>query len=348
MRGIPRWLAVLAVAAVIVTAGAFTLHRALTPASFVIEALPSALPADGFTTNQLKVHSNSGRDLDDVHVEADDSHRAAVVSVTLTGSSAVITVRTGVLPGEAKLQLTSPGFEPQIVTLHTTLDVSDSSGDGTPDFLRLHDASDRAAFRRWFTLLAEAEYYRHQPSAEVNDCAALLRYSYREALHQHDSAWAKFALLPVAAVAGDIRQYQYPYTPLGAGLFRVRDGSFAADDLRNGAFAQFADAKTLWQHNSYFVGRDVARARPGDLLFFRQEGHDLPFHAMIYLGPSQIEAGREPRVVYHTGPIGKSAGEVRRPTLAQLMNFPDPRWRPVPSNPSFLGVYRWNILRGAD
>ena len=131
-------------------------------------------------------------------------------------------------------------------------------------------------------------------------------------------------------------------------MFRVRDGSFAAEDLNNGAFAQFADAKTLWQHNSYFVGRDVSRARPGDLLFFRQEGHDLPFHAMIFLGPSQIEAGREPLVVYHTGPIGKSAGEVRRPTLAQLMDFPDPRWRPVPSNPSFLGVYRWNILRGAD
>ena len=70
---------------------------------------------------------------------------------------------------------------------------------------------------------------------------------------------------------------------------------------------------------------------------------------MIYVGPSQIEAagGREPLVVYHTGPVGKSAGEIRRPTLAQLMNFPDPRWRPVPSNSNFLGVYRWNILRGA-
>jgi len=96
------------------------------------------------------------------------------------------------------------------------------------------------------------------------------------------------------------------------------------------------------------VGRDVSRARPGDLLFFRQEGHDLPFHAMIFLGPSQNDGGAEPRVVYHTGPMGKSAGEVRRPTLAQLLDFPDPRWRPVPSNPSFLGVYRWNILRGPN
>jgi uncharacterized protein len=348
MRGIPRWLAVLAVAAVIAIAGAFTLHRALTPASFVIESLPDTLPADGFTTTQFRLRSSSGSNLDDVQVGVDDSHRAAVESVTRKGDSALITVRTGVQPGEVKIQLTSPGLEPRIVTLSTSLDVSDSSGDGTADFLRLHSASDRAAFRRWFTLLAEAEYYRRQSSAEVSDCAALLRHSYREALRQHDAAWAKSATLPVAGAGGDIRQYQYPYTPLGAGLFRVRDGGFVGEDLNNGAFAQFADAKTLWQRNSYFVGREVSRARPGDLLFFRQEGHDLPFHAMIFLGPSQIEAGREPLVVYHTGLIGKSAGEVRRPTLAQLMDFPDPRWRPVPSNPSFLGVYRWNILRGAD
>ena len=160
-----------------------------------------------------------------------------------------------------------------------------------------------------------------RPPAEVDDCAALLRHSYREALRQHDSAWAKSAMLPAAPAAGDIRQYQYPYTPLGASLFRVRDGSFAADDLNDGAFAQFADAKTLWQHNSYFVGRDVSRARPGDLLFFRQEGHDLPFHAMIFLGPSQIEAGREPLVVYHTGPIGKSPGEIRRPDTGAADEF---------------------------
>ena len=62
------------------------------------------------------------------------------------------------LPGETKIQLTAPGFEPQQLTFALALDVSDSVGDGTPDFLRLHDAADRAAFRRWFTLLAEAQY----------------------------------------------------------------------------------------------------------------------------------------------------------------------------------------------
>jgi uncharacterized protein len=232
--------------------------------------------------------------------------------------------------------------------METTLDVSDTVGDGTPDFLRLHDTADRAAFRRWFTLLAESQYFRRQPPREMDDCAALLRYAYREALRPHNSVWVKAAALPTPPSASSVRQYQYPYTPLGAGLFRVRDGSFASGDLKNGAFAQFADAKTLWRRNSYFVGRDISRARPGDLLFFRQEGHDLNFHAMIFLGASQVETGSEPLVIYHTGPIGKTAGEIRRPTVVQLMNFPDPRWRPVPSNPSFLGVYRWNILRETD
>jgi uncharacterized protein YfaT (DUF1175 family) len=74
----------------------------------------------------------------------------------------------------------------------------------------------------------------------------------------------------------------------------------------------------------------------------------MPFHAMILLGRGQIEPGNETYVVYHTGPSGRSAGEIRRVSLAQLLNYPDARWRPISANPGFLGVYRWNILRGAD
>ncbi len=348
MRGAPRWLAVLAVVGIVSVLGAFTVRRALTPASLMVKVVPGAIPADGFSSIQLDLHSSTGQTLRGLQVEVEDPHRGTIESVTVHDASAVISVRSGVLPGEIKLDLTAPGFQPSQVSLRTELDSSDTVADGTPDFLRLHDAADRAAFRRWFTLLAETQYARPQSHGEVEDCAALLRYAYREALRQHDSVWAKTVRLPAIPAPGDIRQYQYPYTPLGAGLFRIHDGSFTASDLGNGAFAQFANAKTLWQHNSYFVGRDVSRARPGDLLFFRQEGHDLLFHAMIFLGTSQIDADtdRQPLVVYHTGPIGRSPGEIRRPTLAQLMNFPDPRWRPVPSNPSFLGVYRWNILRG--
>jgi uncharacterized protein YfaT (DUF1175 family) len=69
---------------------------------------------------------------------------------------------------------------------------------------------------------------------------------------------------------------------------------------------------------------------------------------MIYLGPSQFEKRPENWVVYHTGPIGNSPGELRRPSVAELLQHPEPRWRPVPGNSNFLGVRRWNILGTQD
>jgi hypothetical protein len=309
----------------------------------------TTLPADGFTSAELKIRSLHGGDLRDVRVEIDPPHRAVVESVTPDGSGARASLRTGVMPGEETIRVSARGYPPQAITLHTVLDPTDSLGDGTPDFLRLHDAADRAAFRRWFTLLAESQYYRRGAlPPEIDDCAALLRFAYREALRQHDSAWAQALALPISADAGDIRQYQFPFTPVGASVFRVRGGSFEPADLRKGAFAEFADAEILWRRNTHFVGPELSRARPGDLLFFRQDGHDMPFHAMIFLGHSQIEPSSEEFVVYHTGPIGRAAGEIRRPSVAELMNHPEARWHPVASNPSFLGVYRWNILRGGD
>ena len=50
-------------------------------------------------------------------------------------------------------------------------------------------------------------------------------------------------------------------------------------------------------------------------------------------------------VIYHTGPIGRGPGEIRRVLLADLLRHPDPRWRPIADNSNFLGVYRWNILQ---
>ena len=34
-------------------------------------------------------------------------------------------------------------------------------------------------------------------------------------------------------------------------------------------------------------------------------------------------------------------------TLPELLRYPQPEWRPVPGNRTFLGVFRWNILRKA-
>jgi uncharacterized protein YfaT (DUF1175 family) len=48
--------------------------------------------------------------------------------------------------------------------------------------------------------------------------------------------------------------------------------------------------------------------------------------------------------VYHTGPADGGPGEVRKARLSTLMQHPAPRWRPVPGNPRFVGVFRLDSL----
>ena len=227
----------------------------------------------------------------------------------------------------------------------TALAWTDRFGDGTPDFLRLSDPADQAAFRRWFTLIAEYQAIRPRGEvpAEITDCASLLRYAYREALKRHDENWVMESGMEVAAPPGEIRAWSYPHTPLGTALFRERPGAFEAEDAADGAFAQFADAKTLVERNASFVSRDVRQALPGDLLFYRQFGQSSPWHSMIV-----TRMGADAAVVYDTGEDNGKAGELRRVVLSELLDHPQPQWRPLAGNPNFLGVYRWNILRGTQ
>jgi len=254
--------------------------------------------------------------------------------------AATVEIQSPVNPGTQRLLLRYNSVATS-VTINFVPDAGDRIGDGTPDFLRLHTAADRSAFRAWFTALADTAAtlpQEHLPH-EIDDCAALLRWCYRGALHAHDEAWQATMPLETLPPLPSVGQYTYPLTPLGANLFRVRAGNYASDDAANGSFAQFADAKTLWQHNTFFVTRDVRAARQGDLLFYRQLEQNSPFHSMILTGAAHDWA------VYHTGPIGNGTGEMRRVALDDLLRHPDARWRPVPENSNFLGVYRWNILR---
>ena len=92
------------------------------------------------------------------------------------------------------------------------------------------------------------------------------------------------------------------------------------------------------------VGREVAGARPGDLLYFRQPGQSQPDHLMVVVGPSFFDDEGTDWVVYHTGPSDEGPGEVRKARLSTLARHPSPRWRPVPSNPYFVGVFRLAVL----
>ena len=223
----------------------------------------------------------------------------------------------------------------------------DSVGDGTPDFLRLDDPADQESFRLWFTFLAEVQYFNspEQRPSEIVDCAALIRYAYREALRRHDAGWAASAHLPLVPAFDSIHKYNYPHTLLGASLFRIRPGRFVSADLQNGAFAQFADAEAISRFNTFLVSRDVISADRSDLLFFRRDVQHMPFHSMIVIGRSQIEqTSNSIYVVYDTGPTSTDSGQIKRLSLKELLHYPDPQWQPRATNPFFLGVFRWNIL----
>lgn len=316
-----------------------------------VDAPPGPIVADGESRVFLRLRAEDDRVLkaSDVSVsvlEQGGRGRIAGVAQKDSDGAAAVEFVPGVNPGPLTVEVRGAGFRPSRITLNTALANGDSYQDGTPDFLRLTTPQDRAAFRHWFTLLAERQALSGKLPPEINDCAALLRYAYREAMRRHDSTWASDANLGGLPAASDVAKYSYPFTPLGPRLFRVRQGNFLAADLADGTFSEFADAKTLIVSNAHFLTRDVHLAQPGDLLFFRQFEQSSPFHSMIFVGRSHFGDGNE-WLVYHTGPEGKWPGEIRHVALSALLTHPNARWRPEINNPNFLGVYRWNILREA-
>ena len=224
----------------------------------------------------------------------------------------------------------------------------DGDNDGIPDVAELQTYSDRENFRRWFTLIAEAQFYRLTPdwNADQRDCAGLVRFAWREALRKHDRLWFQKMGPGYDAIASDVGRYNLHNSPLGEKLFRVNFGSYKDDDLSNGAFSEFADARSLKSFNTKFVSRDRQQARPGDLLFFHQPWvQKFPYHVMIYLGASTLTPGdANDWVVYHTGASPTDDGTVKKVRLSVLDQHPNRRWRPVESNSNFLGFYRLKIL----
>jgi len=207
-------------------------------------------------------------------------------------------------------------------------------GGGVSAQVRLADESDRAAFRAWFVLLADAQFERQ--TEDVNDCAALVRHAVREALRAHTPEWVRRSGLPFTPQFADVRSAPRAGTE-GLPLFRI-----SADATPK--FAEFADAKTLINLNAKPLGRDAHAARPGDLLYFRQPGQREPDHLMVFVGRSHFETAGDDWVVYHTGPLDGGPGEVRKVRLSTLMQHPAPRWRPMTSNPNFVGVFRLGLL----
>lgn len=186
--------------------------------------------------------------------------------------------------------------------------LADRDQDGFPDAAELTSTEDQVNFLRWFTAIAEAQFY--QPSEkwreEERDCAGLVRFAYKEALKRHDSRW--LATMPYLKdpVIPDVKRFQYPDIPLlGTAIFRVAEGSFQTEDVRQARFSPWASSQALQRHNTAYVGRNPAGLQKGDLLFFLNiENPRLPYHVMILLGDDRgvVEGGWEDWLVYHTGP----------------------------------------------
>ena len=224
----------------------------------------------------------------------------------------------------------------------------DSDKDGLPDAAELQSFMDRENFRQWFTLIAEGQFYHlSEPwNSEQRDCAGLVRFAWREALRRHDRPWFQRMGPGYVAVAPDVSRYSLAEGPLGEKLFRTSFGVYKDGDLSSGAFSDFADARTLKNFNVKFISRDRLNAQPGDLLFFYQPWvQKFPYHVMIFLGGSKLRNEQSADwVVYHTGASPTDKGTVKKVELSVLDNHPNKRWRPVETNPNFLGFYRLKIL----
>ncbi len=335
----------LAIGLFVVTAATIFVARSRTH-KLLVRPISTVLPADGRDRTVLLVSRQDGRPIKAAEITAQaigsQNSNDRDTHLVQNGNAVEIWMRAPVTPGEQRIRIWS---QRQAIpaTVRFAASEVDSFADGMPDALRLHSVEDRAAFRQWFWRLAEtqAELPDPEKAPEVQDCAALLRYAYREALKPHDAEWAEAQHIGDVAFPS-VSQWQYPKTILGAALFRVRPGPFQEGDETDGAFAQFADAHALMSWNTYRVGRDLHSAKPGDLIFYRQLEQNSPYHSMVITGRDADW------VVYHTGPIDGRKGEMRRMTLTDLLHHPDARWRPVKENSNFLGVFRWNVLREGD
>ncbi len=207
---------------------------------------------------------------------------------------------------------------------------------GSPTRMKanLGEEGDREAFRTWFVALLEQQLEGPSPAWEPaqRDCAGLLRFAFQEALAVHTLAWRQRTAYTDGLPGRD------PSASFALGWRRGFPTPAGPQPFAKGAYLRRLACVAL--------GRDLQLARPGDLLFFARGGaHAQPDHAMAFVRPDVDGA---PMLLYHTGPEGSGAshlpGELRRVRLDDLLHHPEPDFRPLPENPAFLGLYRWQLL----
>ena len=137
-----------------------------------------------------------------------------------------------------------------------------------PDAAELYSFDDRTNFRRWFTGIAEMQFYRlsDEWNAEQRDCAGLVRFAWREALRRHDRAWFQKMGEGYEAWTPDVRAYSLERGPLGEKLFRTDFGAFQESDLRSSKFSEFADAHKKRARQELQIASEIC-SRDAELRF---------------------------------------------------------------------------------
>ncbi len=213
----------------------------------------------------------------------------------------------------------------------------DSDQDGFPDVVEIYSSSERAAFRDWFAAIAEAQYTSISPTWHAQDCSGLLRYAFTEALKPKTPDWFTQFETPLRVSTPPVKTLSFPLPILSRSAFRIAPGVYDPLDVAEGNIVGAATAAEMMRYSSVHLGNTPASAERGDLLFFIHPlAEGSGYHSMVYLGDGMI--------VYHTGATPEEGGEVRLLSLETLAQHPDSSWHPVPSNPNFLGFYRWKIL----
>lgn len=110
---------------------------------------------------------------------------------------------------------------------------------------------------------------------------------------------------------------------------RRRKGALFRDGP--GVFTSSPTAGALRDWNMRPLGKGLDGLEDGDVLFFERPWEDPPDDPQVFCAGS---------VVYR----GRGSTRVRAQALSALLQHPDVRRRPLPTNPYFLGVYRWRIL----
>lgn len=193
-------------------------------------------------------------------------------------------------------------------------------GDGESARDRL-DYEQSRRFRAWMTtLIASQLEMGPSPRWSHRDCAGLVRFAVRESLRQHDASWVR---------ANGLQHRRLPPEIEIASRQRMKLLDWTGIDGRR---TPYVSALALIQGNSRFIGKNLAQAIPGDMLFFDQGDEQ---HLMVWMGRY---------IAYHTGTETPTDHGLRSVAPRRLMQWRDTRWRPLSDNSNFIGVFRLAFL----